>query len=107
MKNIVVTIIITLILLTMGQSSNNVPLAKAQSFSCSSVTEIPVTECQELVTLYNSTNGANWTNNTGWLSTNTPCSWYGITCSPLQPILRPRLPPMFAPSFLRIGQRVH
>ena len=39
----------------------------------------------QLVDLYNSANGANWTNNTGWLdgaeNTNcTPCTWYGVTC---------------------------
>jgi hypothetical protein len=39
----------------------------------------------QLVDLYNNTNGANWTNNTGWTAgaanTNcTPCSWFGITC---------------------------
>jgi hypothetical protein len=66
-------VMVTIIVLAMGQSSN-VPLAQAQSFSCASVIEIPTAECNELVTLYNSTNGANWKNNTGWLSTNTPCS---------------------------------
>ncbi len=47
---------------------------------CSSVTELPVSECEALVTLYSYTDGANWTNNTGWLVTDTPCSWYGVTC---------------------------
>ncbi|RKZ41194.1 MAG: hypothetical protein DRR00_31850, partial [Candidatus Parabeggiatoa sp. nov. 3] len=50
-------------------------------FSCSDVTEIPKTECEALVDLYNSTDGANWTNNSGWNETNTPCSWYGVECS--------------------------
>ncbi|MEY3220823.1 MAG: hypothetical protein RIT27_2180 [Pseudomonadota bacterium] len=50
------------------------------AFSCNNVTEIPVSECQSLVELYNSTNGANWKNNTGWNQTNTPCSWFGVTC---------------------------
>jgi len=31
--------------------------AQAQAFSCSNVTEIPQAECNELVTLYHSTNG--------------------------------------------------
>ena len=49
---------------------------------CTSVTQIPLTECQALEALYNSTNGTSWTNNTNWLQTNTPCSspWYGVTC---------------------------
>ena len=49
-------------------------------FSCSSVTEIPEAECDALVALYTSTNGATWADNTGWLVTDTPCSWYGVTC---------------------------
>ncbi len=53
---------------------------QAQGFDCNNVTEIPVIECEALVALYNSTNGPNWTDNAGWLVTNTPCSWDGITC---------------------------
>jgi len=48
---------------------------------CNAVTEIPVNECKELLNLYNTTNGANWTNKTGWNQTNTPCSWFGVTCN--------------------------
>jgi hypothetical protein len=33
-----------------------------------------------LVALYNSTNGPGWANKSGWLATNTPCSWYGVGC---------------------------
>jgi Leucine-rich repeat (LRR) protein len=49
--------------------------------NCNQVTEIPSTECEVLVTFYNSTNGDNWTDNSGWLETNTPCGWKGVTCS--------------------------
>lgn len=49
-------------------------------FDCGTVTEIPATECDALVALYNSTNGSGWTENSGWLETNTPCSWFGMTC---------------------------
>jgi hypothetical protein len=55
--------------------------ARLNAFSCDDVTEIPKAECEALVALYNSTNGANWSNNSGWLDTNTPCNWYGVTCS--------------------------
>ena len=51
------------------------------AFDCSSVTSIPLVECQALVALFTSTNGTAWTNNTGWLANTTPCAWYGITCS--------------------------
>jgi len=49
-------------------------------FDCGNVTEIPQAECEALVALYESTDGDNWTDNTDWLATNTPCSWYGVTC---------------------------
>jgi hypothetical protein len=49
--------------------------------SCADVTEIPQTECQALVDLYNSTNGPGWTNSAGWLQTDTPCSWNRVTCN--------------------------
>lgn len=48
--------------------------------TCADVTEIPQVECEALVALYNSTNGAGWVNNTDWLTTDTPCSWYGVRC---------------------------
>ncbi|MEM7129106.1 MAG: YCF48-related protein [Chloroflexota bacterium] len=57
------------------------PTATATSTPlCNSISEIPLAECNALVALYNSTDGANWTNNDGWLQTTTPCNWYGITC---------------------------
>ncbi len=44
-------------------------------------TDIPEAECDALVAIYNSTAGASWNFNTGWLVDNTPCSWRGVTCS--------------------------
>ena len=49
-------------------------------FSCANVSEIPQSHCNALVALYSSTDGSNWLTKTGWLQTNTPCSWYGILC---------------------------
>ncbi|MBN2414170.1 T9SS type A sorting domain-containing protein [candidate division KSB1 bacterium] len=43
-----------------------------------SAQEVPEQDSLALVALYNSTNGANWTNNTGWL-TGPVSSWYGIS----------------------------
>jgi len=34
-----------------------------------------------LVALYNSTNGANWTDNTNWLTNADVSTWYGVTVS--------------------------
>jgi hypothetical protein len=50
------------------------------TFTCDIVSEIPTAECEALVALYDSTDGDNWSNNSGWLDTNAPCSWYGVTC---------------------------
>jgi Leucine-rich repeat (LRR) protein/sugar lactone lactonase YvrE len=48
---------------------------------CAVVTEIPQTECEALVTFYDSLGGNNWTNKTGWKQTNTPCNgWYNVAC---------------------------
>ena len=49
------------------------------SFSCDSVTDVPVIECEALVALYQSTNGAGWSHNDNWLVANTVDTWYGIT----------------------------
>lgn len=56
-------------------------MAITSSFTCSEVTEIPSTECNALIILYNSTSGTKWINHQGWLETTTPCSWFGIQCS--------------------------
>lgn len=50
-------------------------------YTCAKVTEIPAAECQSLASLYYWTNGFAWTTHTDWDQTNTPCTWYGITCS--------------------------
>jgi hypothetical protein len=47
-----------------------------------SYAQIPQIERDALVALYNSTDGANWTDNTGWMGeAGTECDWQGITCS--------------------------
>lgn len=48
---------------------------------CAAVTEIPEAECKALAALYHDTDGGNWTDRTGWLETNAPCSWFGVICS--------------------------
>lgn len=53
--------------------------ALVDSFDCATVTDVPQIECEALVALYESTNGAGWTNNTNWLQTTTVANWRGIT----------------------------
>ena len=47
---------------------------------CDLVSEIPKTECEALVSFYNSTFGPHWTNRSGWLTNYYPCTWHGVTC---------------------------
>ena len=57
--------------------------SRARRFDCNAVAEIPVKECQALVAFWISTQGAEWARcvDTGdWLKSQTPCSWYGISC---------------------------
>lgn len=56
----------------------NQPVVAQEGFSCLDVSEIPQIECEALVALYISTNGANWSYHVNWLETTTPSDWYGI-----------------------------
>jgi hypothetical protein len=49
-------------------------------FDCGGVNQIPAVECGALVALYHSTNGPNWADRGGWLTSDTPCAWSGIDC---------------------------
>jgi len=51
------------------------------AIACQTIIEIPQLECQVLVKLYHQTGGHDWYNNTGWHVDDTPCSWYGISCT--------------------------
>ena len=53
----------------------------ARTFNCYSVSQVPPVECEALVALYGSAGGNGWTNNDGWLVTDTPCAWYGVGCT--------------------------
>ena len=44
-------------------------------------TDVPQSEIDALVALYKSTAGEHWTQNTGWLDTDTACTWYEVTCT--------------------------
>ena len=53
----------------------------APTYDCATQSQLPSAECNALLTLYNNSNGPTWDNKTGWLTTNQPCSWYGISCT--------------------------
>ena len=54
---------------------------QAESFDCTTVTDVPLEECEALVALYESTNGAGWTDHSNWLVTTTVGNWHGVTVS--------------------------
>jgi Leucine-rich repeat (LRR) protein len=58
------------------------PTTPVTTINCATQTEIPAAECETLLTIYNSTDGPNWSDNADnqWVITNTPCSWAGVTC---------------------------
>jgi hypothetical protein len=53
----------------------------AEPYYCNDVSEIPMAECRALVSLYDRTRGRTWQHQDNWLETNTPCDWYGVTCT--------------------------
>ena len=53
----------------------------AMEYDCSAQSAIPTSECEALKTLFISTNGTGWTNSSGWLVADDPCTWYGLSCS--------------------------
>jgi Leucine-rich repeat (LRR) protein len=72
----VLSILLSAVFILLSGENQNLPTTAAGF--CDSVSEIPKIECEALIALYNSTDGANWTNNTNWLVTNTPSNWYGV-----------------------------
>ncbi len=55
--------------------------AASTAYDCTAATGLPQAECKALVAIYTATGGAEWKNNTGWLASTAPCTWYGITCA--------------------------
>jgi len=49
---------------------------------CTTQNDIPATECQTLVNLYKSTQGAHWFDSPAnqWNMNQTPCQWQGVVC---------------------------
>jgi Leucine-rich repeat (LRR) protein len=81
MARIFLVIIIPLSSLFATQQTASAKSLAAPFTDCASQSEIPTTECDALLALYNNTTGASWDNHTGWLETDTPCSWFGVSCT--------------------------
>ncbi len=52
--------------------------AQVSAFDCGTVTDVPQIECEALVSLYESTNGAGWAEKTNWLQTTTVSNWFEV-----------------------------
>jgi len=49
-------------------------------FSCVDQASLPQSECRALDVFYQATQGTQWRDSSGWLSTPDPCDWFGVTC---------------------------
>jgi len=74
-------VLLTALLLPARMTTWATPAMAQTSYDCAAVNQIPQSECAALVALYDATDGDTWTDNTNWLATTTPCSWYGVTCT--------------------------
>lgn len=51
---------------------------KDSTFTCKTVTQIPLLECEALVAFHKEANFGK--NHLNWLVINSPCQWVGVTC---------------------------
>ncbi|RAK00123.1 putative secreted protein (Por secretion system target) [Larkinella arboricola] len=52
----------------------------------------PNSEYQALADLYKSTNGIGWVQKDNWLTGDSPCGWYGVTCNDSGQVVQLQLP---------------
>ncbi|MBF0450089.1 MAG: hypothetical protein HQK75_05260 [Candidatus Magnetomorum sp.] len=63
-------------------NANRVESILSETVFISILSDFPQSEREALIAIYQSTNGNNWTHNSGWIGlTGTECSWYGIECN--------------------------
>ncbi len=68
-------------LLVAGSFAAVTTQAQTITTNCATQTDVPQAECEALLTLYTTTNGTNWTNDSGWGQNTNVCSWHGVTCT--------------------------
>ncbi len=81
-------ILLVLINLSFILWNSQTAITAQTTFDCNNVTDgMAFSECEALVTIYNTNSGADWQYENGidegeaWLQTTAPCSWYGIACN--------------------------
>jgi len=76
---LVVALICIAAIWTTTQAMNVLPSARAQAdFSCASVTEIPIAECEAIIAIVDANPDARHPGD--WLRGTTPCKWMDIVC---------------------------
>ncbi len=82
--NTIKSLIAIVLLLTLISSLESVHAAT----DCAAQSDMSTAECNALIALYTSTNGAAWSDSPDnqWNQDNSPCSWTGVTCSGLNVI---------------------
>ncbi len=68
------------ILLIVVLAVSHATATRAQFLGCPLIDQITLEDCRVLEKLFYETDGFNWRNVRGWLRTNQPCDWFGITC---------------------------
>ena len=75
MSRRVAAILASVLMLTLALTAGS-----SRAAVSSAQTEIPDSEYQALVALYNATDGPTWGPQFGWMQDDSPCSWRGVTC---------------------------
>ena len=58
------------------------PFSLSAQTDCAVQTEIPLSQCAALLSIYHGLGGPNWvTDHTDWNTNNQPCTWSGISCN--------------------------
>lgn len=72
------------ITITATQSGHTATYSFDLKAACSGTTPTTPTvhpDMQPLVDFYNATSGPSWKNKTNWLTGNSPCNWFGVSCN--------------------------
>lgn len=61
--------------------AGSVQAVQTTEIDCSAQTAVPEDQCEALVAIYQGAGGENWDNQTGWLTDENVCQWYGVSCN--------------------------
>jgi YD repeat-containing protein len=82
------TLVISSFFALFSLAYSSLSLADDPFVSCADQEVMLESDCDALVSVYNTTNGPDWNRNNGWLENNDPCFWGGVTCDSSEPAAR-------------------